>query len=109
VTGVLSLDPGAAARAGTSGVVYVMLRPAGVSQGPPLAVIRLPGSGFPLAFAIGDADAMTGEPIPDKVLVEARLDRDGDVATRDPGDPYGSADGIALGTANLQIVLKPRD
>ena len=109
VTGVLSLDPSAAARVGAGGVVYVMLRPAGVREGPPLAAIRLPGSGFPLAFAIGDADAMTGEPIPDAVLVEARLDRDGDVATRDAGEPYGSADGIALGTANLQIVLKPRD
>jgi len=109
VTGVLSLDPSAAARLGAGGVVYVMLRPAGVREGPPLAAVRLPGSGFPLAFAIGDADAMTGEPIPGKVLVEARLDRDGDVATRDAGEPYGSADGIALGTANLQIVLKPRD
>jgi tetratricopeptide (TPR) repeat protein len=109
VTGILSLDPSAAARLGAGGVVYVMLRPAGVREGPPLAAIRLPGSGFPLAFAIGDADAMTGDPIPDSVLVEARLDRDGDVATRDAGDPYGSADGIALGTANLQIVLKPRD
>jgi len=106
VSGVLTLDAGAASLAPGS-VVYVMLRPAGVHAGPPLAAIRLAAASFPLAFSIGDADSMTGDPIPDKVLVEARVDRDGDVSTRDPGDPAGSADGVAMGSANVQIPLRP--
>ena len=89
-------------------MVFVTLRIPGVTVGPPLAARRLAASSFPLAFEIGQADSMTGAQIPDAVLVEIRLDTDGDLATRPPSDPYGRAEDVRLGTRNLRVALKPR-
>jgi tetratricopeptide (TPR) repeat protein len=108
VSGVLELDPGSLEPVPAGAVVFITLREPGFGAGPPLAVRRVSGARFPLPFEIGTADSMTGEPIPDKVLVEARLDTDGDAATRPPSDPYGRADGVGMGSKGLRIVLKKR-
>ena len=83
VSGVIDLDPAARAAVRPGAIVFVMLRDA-VASGParPLAARRLPASSFPLAFEIGQGDVMAGGQIPDEVLVEARLDSDGDPITR---------------------------
>jgi hypothetical protein len=90
-------------------VVFVMLREEGFGAGPPRAVRRLVADAFPLAFEIGDGDSMNGEPIPDGVLVEARLDADGDPVTRPRSDPYGRQDYVKVGARDLRVVLKPRE
>jgi tetratricopeptide (TPR) repeat protein len=108
VSGVLELDPAIQEPAPAGAVVFITLREPGSGAGPPLAVRRISGASFPLSFEIGTADSMTGEPIPDKVLIEARLDTDGDAATRPPSDPYGRADGTPMGAKGLKIVLKKR-
>jgi cytochrome c-type biogenesis protein CcmH len=108
VSGVIDLDPAARAALRPGAVVFVMLRESGFGAGPPLAARRLPVSSFPLAFEIGQADAMAGGQVPDDVLVEARLDTDGDPITRPPSDPYGREDHVKIGTRGLHLVLSPR-
>lgn len=109
VSGLLDLDPAARAALAPGAVVFVTLRPAGVAGGAPLAARRLPAIGFPLAFEIGQSDSMTGAPIPADVALEARLDSDGDLATRPPSDPFVRADGLRLGARDLRLVLRPRE
>ncbi|HEU0107680.1 MAG TPA: tetratricopeptide repeat protein [Vicinamibacteria bacterium] len=108
VSGVIDLDPAARAALRPGAIVFVMLRESGFGAGPPLAARRLPASAFPLAFEIGQADAMAGGQVPDDVLVEARLDSDGDPLTRPPSDPYGREDHVKIGTRGLHLVLSPR-
>jgi hypothetical protein len=82
-----------------------LARAAGVTAGPPLAVKRLVPSAFPLAFELSDGDSMTGQPLPERVRIEARLDSDGNAATRDPNDPKGALDNVAVGAGGLKLVL----
>jgi tetratricopeptide (TPR) repeat protein len=98
----LSLDPAAKSR---QGVLYVMARnPQG---GPPVAVKRMivnPNQ-FPLTFDFGGADSMMGQPLPDLFRLEARLDSDGDAATKPATDPAAVQDRVAVG-ASVQMALK---
>ena len=69
------------------GVLFLFVRPAGATGGPPLAVQRIPSPTFPLEFAIGPEDAMVASgPFPARVTLEARLDGDGNAMTEEPGD-----------------------
>ena len=108
VSGVIDLDASARAALRPGAIVFVMLRDASFGAGPPLAARRLPASSFPLAFEIGQGDAMAGGQVPDEVLVEARLDSDGDPITRPPSDPYGREENVKIGTRGLRLVLSPR-
>jgi cytochrome c-type biogenesis protein CcmH len=96
----LSLDPAAKTR---TGVVYVMARNAG--GGPPVAVKRLDASQLPLTFDLGEADSMMGQPLPDQFRVEARLDSDGDAASKAPTDPVASQDAVRPG-ATIALSLR---
>ena len=108
VSGVIDLDPSARAALRPGAIVFVMLRDASFGAGPPLAARRLPASSFPLAFEIGQGDVMAGGQVPDEVLVEARLDSDGDPITRPRSDPYGREENVKIGTRGLHLVLSPR-
>ena len=98
----LALDPSAKAN---TGVIYVIARPAGAAAGPPLAVKRVPANGLPATIDLSAADSMMGQPLPAKVRVEARLDTDGDAATKNPNDPFAFQDQVALG-ATVSLALK---
>jgi cytochrome c-type biogenesis protein CcmH len=108
VAGVIDLDAASRATLRPGAIVFVMLREAGFGAGPPIAARRLPASAFPLAFEIGQGDAMAGGRVPDEVLLEARLDSDGDPLTRPRSDPYGREDHVKVGTRGLRLVLSPR-
>jgi tetratricopeptide (TPR) repeat protein len=98
----VTLDLDASARQKT-GVLYVMARnPAG---GPPVAVKRLQVASFPVTFSLGSADSMMGQPLPDKFRLEARLDSDGDAATKAPTDPTAMQNDVAPG-AQVKLALK---
>jgi len=49
---------------------------------------------------------MMGQPLPDQLLIEARLDEDGDPTTRPPTDPKARLDGVKVGRTDLRLVLK---
>jgi hypothetical protein len=48
---------------------------------------------------------MMGQPLPDKFRLEARLDSDGDAATKTPTDPTASQNDVAPGAA-VKLALK---
>jgi tetratricopeptide (TPR) repeat protein len=106
VSGTVELDPTLRSQVAAQGVLFVFVREAGFGAGPPIAAKRLPVSSFPVAFEIGEADAMMGQPFPDVLLVEARLDADGDPVTRPPTDPKARLDDVKAGTTNVHLVLK---
>lgn len=98
----VTLDLDASAKI-KSGILYVMARnPAG---GPPVAVKRLQVSQFPITFAFGSADSMMGQPLPAKFRLEARLDSDGDAATKPPTDPSAMQADVVPG-AEVRLALK---
>lgn len=87
------------------GVLFLFVRAAGVTGGPPLAVQRFPSPSFPRDFAIGPQDAMiAGGPFPDRVSVEARLDLDGNAMTEGPGDLSARAE-IEPGASGVTLTL----
>ena len=91
----------------TGGVLFLFVRPAGATGGPPLAVQRFPSPSFPLDFEIGPRDAMVaGGPFPERVTVEARLDQDGDAMTEGPGDMSARSD-TAPGATGVALTLAP--
>ncbi len=88
------------------GVLFVFVRPAGVTAGPPLAVQRIPAPRFPLTLTIGPADAMIpGTEFPDRVVVQARLDEDGDAMTEGPRDGTAASEPVELG-GTVRLVLE---
>jgi tetratricopeptide (TPR) repeat protein len=98
----ITLDLDAAAKSKT-GVLYVMARP--VAGGPPVAVKRMQVGSFPVTFDFGSADSMMGQPLPDRFLLEARLDSDGDAATKPATDPSAMQRDVAPGSA-VRLSLK---
>jgi hypothetical protein len=99
----ISLGDGVTAPPG--GVIFVIARAAGVTAGPPAAVKRLPLGTFPITVDLTASDSMMGQPLPAKMRIEARIDSDGNPMTKDPRDPSGWADGVALGQS-ISLTLK---
>jgi hypothetical protein len=97
-SGVGPLPPGA--------VIYVYVRESGYSTGAPNAVKRLAPGSLPVSFRITPADTMMGGELPESARLEARVDRDGDVSTRDPSDPVATLEEVPLGSESLELVLK---
>jgi cytochrome c-type biogenesis protein CcmH len=104
IAGTVELAEGVAAVPGA--IVFITVRPAGVTSGPPVAAKRLPAASFPLAFDVGPGDSMMGQALPDRLRVDARVDRDGDPLTRDPADPVAAADDVRRGAAGLRLILR---
>ena len=100
--GRLTLNPMPGA---SGGVLFVFVREAGATGGPPLAVQRIPGPIFPLEFAIGPQDAMVASgPFPERVTVEARLDGDGNAMTEETGDLSARSE-TAPGSSGVTLAL----
>lgn len=107
VSGTIDIDP-SVARPGPGAVVFVLLRVAGATSGPPLAVGRVSAASFPVPFEVSEGHSTSGGGVPEAVLVEARLDEDGDAGTRSPGDPVARVDGVELGSREVHLVLGRR-
>jgi len=97
---------GAGVAEGGEGVLFVIARSGGA--GPPLAVRRLPIGPFPLAFEIGPADVMiAGRPFRGPITLSARVDRDGNPMTRDPGDALAVlAAPVEPGAHDVELTLQ---
>ena len=108
VSGVLDLDPALTGQVAPGSVVFLTVREAGFGAGPPIAAKRLPAGSFPLSFEISSADSMQGDTIPGEMLLEARLDADGDPFTKDLSDPGARLDDVKAGTTHVRLVLKRR-
>ena len=105
VSGTIDLDPSLRNTLAPGAILFVFARAAGVTDGPPVAVKRLPAT-FPAPFELSEADSMMGQPLPDRLLIEARLDSDGDPTTRPPTDPKARLDKVKTGRTDLRLILK---
>ena len=106
LAGVVEVDPSAQGRVAGGGIVFVTVRAAGVTSGPPVAVKRFSAASLPGRFAITTADSMLGQELPERVRIEARLDPDGDPLTRAATDPAARLEDVKLGSTGLRLVLK---
>jgi Flp pilus assembly protein TadD len=91
----LTVAPGAKAPA--SNILYIIVRDAGQTSGPPSAVKRVTVTGFPMTIDVTAADSMMGGALPAKMRIEARLDTDGNAMTKEPTDLDAVKDGVAAG------------
>jgi hypothetical protein len=106
VSGLVELDPGLEGTVASGAVLFVFVRESGFGAGPPVAVRRFPSPSFPVRFEIGETDAMMGQAFPNEVLLEARLDGDGEPTTRPPTDPKARLDDVKVGRSDVRLVLK---
>ncbi len=78
--------------------------------GPPLAAVNLPAGPFPMDFTITEANLIPmakGRPMPEQVVIKARLDADGSASTRPPTDPSAEVV-VSVGSEALQLNLAPK-
>ncbi len=105
VAGSVDIEASLKSAVAPGGILFVFARETGASGGPPVAVKRLPAT-FPAAFELTEADSMMGEPLPDRLLIEARLDSDGDPTTRSPADPKARLEDVKIGRTDLRLILR---
>ena len=113
ITGTVELQPALQAEIQKSlkpeAVLYLIVRAAGQTSGPPVAVKRFTQPlVFPLQFTISSKDVMIPEtPFEGNLSVTARVAQTGSATPVKPGDIEGSAlpNPIAVGTEPLKITL----
>lgn len=101
---LLELAPGKQVPA--NALLFVVARPAGVTEGAPIAVKRMPAGTFPVTVTLGPEDSMMGGKLTDKLRIEARIDSDGDALSRSPSDPSAVLDNVALGSSAVRLILR---
>ncbi len=105
IRGIVEVAPELAGRVPSAGVLFLIARTG--EAGPPLAVLRVAEPSFPLVFELGPANRMIPSiPFAGQLRLTARLDQDGDAASRAPGDLQGAAEGTyAPGATGVTITL----
>lgn len=109
IEGTVRLNPGRTTADGGRSTLYIVARAAGAGGGPPLVVKRIVGPTFPVSFSLGSGDVMMpGMAFEGPLDLSARLDRDGDPLTREPGEPAGAHEGnpVKPGARNVTITLR---
>lgn len=107
VSGRLELGPEQGKRDFKEFTVYIIAKYAN-RPGPPVAVSRYLRAAFPMEFQLDEENLMTpGFPSPDqKLVIEARLDRDGNAMSKEAGDVYGFTSApITVGSKGISILL----
>ena len=106
ISGVVDVAQEAKGAVNPSWTLYVIARPAG--GGPPLAAVKEANPSFPYSFIMTEKNIMMGEATPGmEIVVEARLDEDGDAITKGPKDLFGKATKPStLGSDGVSVTLK---
>jgi hypothetical protein len=107
VEGTIELGADVAATVKAGDVIFLTARPldAAGAPGRTMAADRVEvGAAWPLRFQLTSAHRMSDAPMTGPALVVARVDRDGEAMTREPGDVEGSAR-VTLPATGLKIVL----
>ena len=108
LSGQILLAPELAERVPRGAVLFLIAR-AG-NSGRPVAAKRIDALEFPLAFELGPEDRMAHDmPYEGPFQLTARIDSDGDAATRTAGDLRGVADGDhSPGDTGVTILIDER-
>jgi cytochrome c-type biogenesis protein CcmH len=107
IRGVVSIDPKLKDRVG-EGTLFIIARSATASGGPPLAVKKIERPKFPASFSLGPENVMIpGTALSGKIALSARLDKDGDPTTKEPGNLTGEykKNPVEVGAEKIDIVL----
>lgn len=83
--GTVVLPEALKARFVPGSILFVVARSLG-GNARPVAAQKIVPSDFPVDFSLTQADSMMGDPLPEEVDLLVRLDRDGDISTREEGD-----------------------
>lgn len=105
VAGTVRLAPDLEGRVPPGAVLFLIARTG--PGGPPTAVKRIPQPRFPLSFELGPGDRMIeAMPFAGPFRISARVDADGNAATRSPGDLAGETPGtFAPGDRGVEVVI----
>ncbi len=106
VSGVIQVAPSVAANVKPGDTIYVIARNA--ATGTAIAVVRLTApEKWPLAFSLSGSHTMQpGSGLFGKVKLEARVDKDGDAMTKNPGDVVGQVpDLVEVPASNVTLTL----
>lgn len=109
ITGTVELRAGNTPEFSKLATLYIVARAAGVGHNPPLAVKRVVAPSFPVSFSLSSADVMMPDVTFEGPLdLSARLDRDGDPLTREPGELAGVHENnpVQIGARDITIRLK---
>ncbi len=88
-------------------MLFVYLRPAGQTAGPPAAVRVYKSPSFPLDFRLGPANSPMGGAFPDDGTLTVRVDLDGNPTTHDAGAPEGTLEHVKPGQSGIALGLAP--
>lgn len=109
ISGSLTLDAKVKDKVKKGDVIYLVVRgpaEAGAAQGPVLAVKRLEAGEFPMPFQLDSRNAMVvGTTLKAPVVVGARVDKDGDAMSKNPGDVTGTITIKALPAEKITLAF----
>ena len=108
ISGKITIDPKVRTSIDPTSALFIIARPAGAAGGPPLAVKKIDTPVFPLSYSLGQENVMMqGTAFAGKINITARLDKDNNPTTRDPGDLTGDFKNnpVVVGAENVDIVL----
>jgi thioredoxin-like negative regulator of GroEL len=108
IEGVVVVDPKLKTKIDGQAVLFIIARSTSSASGPPLAVKKIPSPKFPVAFSLGAQNVMmAGTPFSGKVFLSARLDKDGNPTTKEPGNLAGvyKKNPTEVGSKKIEIVL----
>jgi cytochrome c-type biogenesis protein CcmH len=108
ITGSVSLGNGVKNQTDGDAVLFVIARSAQSGGGPPLAVKKIERPKFPVSYSLSQENVMMpGVPFSGKVVISARLDKDGNPTTRQPGDLTGEykSNPVEVGAQKVDIVI----
>jgi cytochrome c-type biogenesis protein CcmH len=108
IQGTVDIDPRAKGKIDARAVLFIIARSTSSAGGPPLAVKRIANPKFPMLYSLSAQDVMMpGAPFSGKLFVSARLDQDGNPATKDPGNLAGEykKNPVDVGAKKIDIAL----
>jgi cytochrome c-type biogenesis protein CcmH len=105
ISGTIRLAPDLGAPVPPGAVLFIVARTG--TGGPPTAVKRIGAPRFPLDFELGPDDRMIqAMPFNGPFQLTARVDSDGDAASRTPGDLQGGVESpVSAGATGVELVL----
>ncbi|HQZ02937.1 MAG TPA: c-type cytochrome biogenesis protein CcmI [Thauera sp.] len=101
VSGRLEVDPALAGQLSPDDPVFVFAR--GPAGGPPLAALRFKAGELPVEFTFDGATLMMGDgPLPERVIIGARVSKGGDATARS-GDLEGIGAPVAIDATGVSV------